>query len=72
METPTPIRLLDQVCQRIRYCHLSMSTEKLYLYWIRFFIRWSGLRHPRELGAPEVEGFLSMLANERQVSPSTH
>lgn len=30
------------------------------------------MRHPRELGAPEVTAFLSMLANERRVSVSTH
>ena len=32
-------RLLDQVRERIRYLHYSLSTEKNYLYWIRFFIR---------------------------------
>ncbi|MGC8808141.1 MAG: phage integrase N-terminal SAM-like domain-containing protein [Thiomonas sp.] len=43
---------------------------------MRFFVRWSGrggsMRHPRDLGAAEVQDFLSMLANERQVSASTH
>ena len=34
-------RLLDQVHERIRYLHCSLETEKPYLYWIRFFIRWS-------------------------------
>ncbi|RYG12921.1 MAG: integron integrase [Burkholderiales bacterium] len=66
------VRLLDQVRERARYLHYSLSTEKLYLYWVRFFIRWSGLRHPRDMGAPEVEAFLTMLATERKVSPSTH
>lgn len=68
---PAP-RLLDQVRQVLRYRHFSLKTEKAYVYWIRFFVRWSGLRHPRDLGAAEVEGFLTMLAAERQVSPSTH
>lgn len=40
-------RLLDQVRERIRYLHYSLSTEKLYVYWVRFFIRWHGLKHPR-------------------------
>lgn len=35
------IRLLDQVRERIRYLHYSLSTEQTYLYWVRFFIRWS-------------------------------
>lgn len=69
-------RLLDQVRERIRYLHYSLQTEKAYVYWVRFFVRWSGaggnMRHPRELGAEEVEAFLTMLANERQVSPATH
>jgi len=65
-------RLLDQVRERIRYLHYSLKTENAYLHWVRFFVRWSGLRHPREMGAPQVEAFLSMLANERKVSASTH
>ena len=70
------VRLLDQMRERIRYMHYSLSTEKVYLYWVRFFIRWSArggqMRHPRDMGAPEVEAFLSMLATERKVSASTH
>ncbi len=65
-------RLLAQVRERLRYRHYSLRTEKAYLYWVRFFIRWSGLRHPREMGAPEVEAFLSMLATQRRASPATH
>ena len=63
------IRLLDQVRERIRYLHYSLSTEKVYLYWARFFIRWHGregrMKHPRDMGAREVEAFLTMLAKER-------
>ncbi len=70
------VRLLDQVRERIRYLHYSLSTEQVYVYWVRFFIRWSGrggkMVHPRNIGAPGLEAFLSMLANERQVSASTH
>jgi integron integrase len=65
-------RLLDQVRERARYLHYSLSTEKVYLYWVRFFIRWHRLKHPRDMGAPEVEAFLSMLATQRRVSSSTH
>ncbi|WP_427912858.1 integron integrase [Ramlibacter sp. MMS24-I3-19] len=68
---PAP-RLLDQVRERARYLHFSLRTEHAYVYWIRFFIRWHGLRHPRELGAPEVQAFLGMLASQRHVSASTH
>jgi hypothetical protein len=63
---------MDQVRERARYLHYSLRTEMAYLYWIRWFIRWHGLRHPREMGAAEVEAFLSMLATDRHVSSSTH
>ena len=70
------IRLLDQVRERIRYMHYSLSTEKNYLYWVKFFVRWHGrdgvMRHPREMVGPEIEAFLTMLATERKVSASTH
>ena len=69
-------RLLDQVRERIRYLHYSLSTEKNYLYWIRFFIRQQAvngqMRHPRDMGTTEVEAFLTHLATERKVSTSIH
>ena len=65
-------RLLDQVREQARYLHYSFRTEKAYVYWIRFFIRWHGLRHPRDMGAAQVQSFLTMLATERHVSASTH
>ena len=65
-------RLLSQVQERLRYLHYSLRTEQSYVYWIRFFVSFPGLRHPREMGKAEVEAFLSMLATERKVSASTH
>ncbi len=35
-------RLLDLLCEHIRYMHYSLSTEKVDLYWVRFFVRWHG------------------------------
>ncbi len=70
------VRLLDQLRERIRYLHYSLSTEKVYVYWVKFFIRWHGrdgpMRHPRDMSAPEIEAFLTMLATQRKVSTSTH
>ena len=65
-------RLLDVLRERLRYMHYSLRTEEAYVYWVRGFVRWSGLRHPRELGAAEVQAYLVMLANERRVAASTH
>ncbi len=64
--------LLDAVKERARYLHLSLNTERAYTMWVRQFVHWHGRRHPREMGGAEVEAFLTMLASERQVSPSTH
>ena len=68
--------LLDQVRERIRYLHYSLSTEKVYLHWVKFFVRWHGrdgrMKHPRDMGPREVEAFLTMLATERKVATSTH
>ena len=74
MQTPpvsTAPKLLDQLRHQIRRLHYSIRTEQAYVYWVRWFIRFSGLRHPREMGAPEVEAFLTYLAVERKVSAST-
>jgi integron integrase len=65
-------RLLQILVQRLRYMHYSLRTEQAYVYWVRSFVRWSGMRHPRNMGDKEVTAFLSMLANDRKVSPSTH
>lgn len=70
-DTPKAPKLLDQVRERICVLHYSRSTEKTYLYWIRFYIHFHGLRHPRDMGAAEVEAFLSHLAAVRDVSAST-
>jgi hypothetical protein len=69
---PPPLRLLDALRERLRYMHYSLRTEEAYVYWARGFIRWAGLRHPRDLGAGEVQDFLVMLANERRVAAATH
>jgi len=52
--------------------HYSLSTEKVYLYWVRFFIRWHGrggqMKHPRTMGTSEIEAFLTMLSTERKAT----
>ena len=69
--TPAKPRLLTQVRDTLRRMHYSYRTEKTYCYWIRYFILWSGKRHPRDIGAPEVTAFLNYLANERAVAAAT-
>lgn len=64
-------RLLDQVRDRIRRLNYSHRTEKAYVHWIRRFILFHQKRHPRDMGAVEVEAYLTHLAVERKVSAST-
>jgi len=67
---PTP-KLLDQVRDRLRIKHYSIRTESVYVDWIKRFILFHGKRHPREMGADEVEAFLTHLAVARKVAAST-
>ena len=71
MNAPRPPRLLESVRQKIRVKHYSLRTEQVYLDWIRRFVRFHGMRHPRDLGAAEVEAFLSDLAVSRHVAAAT-
>jgi len=67
---PRP-RLLDAMRTEIRRRNYSRRTEECYVGWVKRFLRHHGLRHPREMGEPEIVGFLSHLATRRKVSPST-
>jgi integron integrase len=68
--TPAP-KFLDLIRDQIRLRHLSLSTETAYVDWARRFILFHGKRHPKDMGALEVEAFLTHLARERRVSAST-
>jgi integron integrase len=64
-------KLLEQVGESIRTKHYSYRTEQTYVDWIKRFILFHGKRHPKELGAEEVQEYITYLANERQVASST-
>lgn len=51
--------------------HKSRRTEEAYCGWIVRFVSFSGMRHPRELGAADVERFLNDLAVNRRVAAAT-
>jgi hypothetical protein len=66
------LKVLDQLRERIRYLHYSLRLEEAYVYWVRAYIRFHGIRHPVTMAGPEVEAFLCWLVSERKVSASTH
>ncbi len=70
MHTGKP-KLMDQIKATMRIKHYSLKTEKSYVQWIRRYIFFHKKRHPHEMGALEVEKFLSCLAVEQHVSAST-
>ena len=64
-------KLLDEVRNTLRVHHYALKTEKSYVQWIKRFILFHNKRHPVEMGKLEVEQFLTWLAVNRKVSPST-
>ena len=66
-----PPKLLDQVVAKMRVKHYSLRTEKTYVDWIKRYIWHFDKRHPKDMGAVEVEAFLTHLAVDRNVSAST-
>jgi integron integrase len=66
-----PPSLFDVMRQKMRVRQMSLRTEKAYIYWVREFVRFHGARHPRSMGAAEVEQYLSHLAMRKHVAPTT-
>ncbi len=66
-----PKKLLDQVRDALRLKHYSIRTEQAYTDWITRYILFHNKRHPGEMGAPEIETFLTHLAVNRHVAAST-
>jgi len=64
-------RLLPQVAAALRVRHYSERTVEAYVSWVRRFVRFHELRHPRELAERDVEHFLTALAVDAKVAPPT-
>lgn len=55
----------------LRARHYSLRTEQAYVHWVRRYIFYHKLRHPREMGEEEINAFLTHLAVDGKVSSST-
>lgn len=64
-------RLLDRLREALISRHYSRRTEQTYCYWVRRYIFFHRVRHPAEMGAPEINAFLTHLAVKGNVSAST-
>jgi integron integrase len=63
--------LLDDVRARLRMKHYSRKTEEAYVNWITRYILFHGKRHPKEMGAAEIEKYLTYIAVNGRISAST-
>ena len=63
--------LLNQVRDIMRTRRYSLQTEKTYIYWIKKYIFFHNVRHPKEMGADEIGAFLTHLAVDGNVSAAT-
>lgn len=65
------VKFLDRGRNKIRLKHYSIRTEQAYISWIKRYIHFHDLKHPRDMGEMEIEEFLSDLAARGKVSAST-
>ena len=66
-----PTRLIDQFRAWLRRNNYRYQTEQTYVHWVVAYIRFHDKRHPKEMGAPEIEKFLDYLAVRRLCSVGT-
>ena len=66
-----PPGLIQRYREELQARHYARRTVGAYEQWLRRFLRFHRLRHPREMGSAEVNAFLTHLAVEGQVSAST-
>lgn len=64
-------KLLAQLKESLRARHYSRRTEQAYCHWVKRFIFFHNVRHPKEMGEPEINAFLTSLAVKEKVSAST-
>jgi hypothetical protein len=64
-------KLLHRLRANLRLRHFSPRTEEAYTAWVRRFVRFHRLEHPDRMGNAEVTAFMSHLAVERRLAPST-
>jgi integrase len=65
-------KLLDQLRRCIVDKHYNHSTERTYVYWEKWYIRFHGLHHPADMRSEENRAFLSFLNNDRHIAGSTY
>jgi len=62
---------MQETRRALRLRHRSLSTEKSYLMWLKRFRGFANSKRPGDLEAGDLQDFLSYLAVEKKISPST-
>jgi integron integrase len=68
---PPSKKLLEEFREQLRTRHYALRTEDAYLSWARRYILFHNKRHPKNMGAEEINAFLTHLALEKNVASST-
>lgn len=66
-----PPGLIQRYREELQVRHFARRTVSSYEQWLRRFLRFHQMRHPRQMGEAEINAFLSHLATEERVSAST-
>lgn len=61
----------EKMREALKLRHRAYSTEKTYLTWVRSFRAFVDEKQPSQLDARDLQDFLSNLAVEKRISPST-
>lgn len=64
-------KILDKLSDKIKFMHYSPKTEISYVSWVKRFILFHNKKHPQDMGKLEIEAFLTYLAVNKKVSPTT-
>jgi len=64
-------KLLDRVRDVLRRKNYAYRTEQAYLSWIKRYIFFHNLKHPADMTEPDIESYLTYLALQKNVAPST-
>ncbi len=61
------MKLEQEIREVMHFKDMEIRTEDEYVTWYQRFVRFHGLRHPREMGAPEGGDVRRYHAHERRV-----
>lgn len=71
LETDRKPKLMDNLREALRSRHYSKRTEQTYCHWVKRYIFFHKVRHPKEMAESEINDFLTHLAVKEKVSAST-